>query len=485
MFTTTTGMFIPDTQGLVVNAADFGFLPTSSATRNDTAIAAALAALPSSGPGVILIPVTGTATYFITKSIIIDRNNVALIAYGQRGGAATIAIDASADPTWALILGNTQTITGCLIDGLQFVGKNSGTSTGGGILWRAGFSKMRQCKIALFGGKGCSVIPFSGSLFEILFEDVDFVINGMNTSSHDDNLVLGVGIESCEFIRVISQGDIALTTTVHGITALGDYLKFVACHCYFCSSSGLFSSGVGNQVLGGEYETNGVYGIQSTGNQFTCTGNAGYGNGFADILISGTSSVNGAKLSSPNNLNIYCTSSGAVIGNNVLSGAANSIQLDAGATNVTVHDNSCAQAILTKSTNSQIHDNVASTITEQTGAQGNDIHDNKVTSAITLVGTTTAIRNNPGHNPIGNVAAPGFPASGTGVTNTSGYDVTAYVANGVNAITQVQIAGAGGSYVNTNFQIAASGWGAIRLPVGASVKFTYAGGAPAWTWFGD
>ena len=100
-------------------------------------------------------------------------------------------------------------------------------------------------------------------------------------------------------------------------------------------------------------------------------------------------------------------------------------------------------------------------------------------------GTGHIIRNNHGYNPVGQVTAPAFPATTVAATNTTGSDVTAFIANGTGAITQVQIAGVAGTYVNTNFQIAASGWGAIRIPTGGSVKFTYASGSPAWTWFGD
>lgn len=97
----------------------------------------------------------------------------------------------------------------------------------------------------------------------------------------------------------------------------------------------------------------------------------------------------------------------------------------------------------------------------------------------------TVVRSCPGYNPIGQVTAPAFPATTVAATNTTGVDVMAYVTNGVGAITQVQIAGIAGTYVNTNFQIAASGWGAIRIPAGGSVKFTYGSGAPAWVWMGD
>jgi hypothetical protein len=107
-------------------------------------------------------------------------------------------------------------------------------------------------------------------------------------------------------------------------------------------------------------------------------------------------------------------------------------------------------------------------------------------AVIVLNATSTArVHHNKGWNPVGNVAAPTFPATTVAATNNTGLDVTAYITNGTSAITQVQIAGVGGSFVNTNLNIVASGWGVVRIPAGAQVKFTYAAGAPAWTWFAD
>lgn len=78
---------------------------------------------------------------------------------------------------------------------------------------------------------------------------------------------------------------------------------------------------------------------------------------------------------------------------------------------------------------------------------------------------------------VGTTTAPTFPASTVASFNTKGADVTAYIANGTSAITSITV----GSTV-TGMQIAANGWGTVRIPHGMSAKFTYAGGTPAWTW---
>jgi hypothetical protein len=89
-------------------------------------------------------------------------------------------------------------------------------------------------------------------------------------------------------------------------------------------------------------------------------------------------------------------------------------------------------------------------------------------------------RYNQGYNPRGSIVPATFPATTVNATNNSGSDVTAYIVNGANAITQIQVAG-----VTTGLTIAANGTGQVFIPAGSTVNFTYAGGAPSWTWFGN
>ena len=80
-------------------------------------------------------------------------------------------------------------------------------------------------------------------------------------------------------------------------------------------------------------------------------------------------------------------------------------------------------------------------------------------------------------NYAGTTTAPSFPATTVAATNTKGADVTAFIANGTSAITAVTL----GTTV-TGIQIAANGYATIRIPMGQSIKFTYGGGTPTWTW---
>jgi len=124
-------------------------------------------------------------------------------------------------------------------------------------------------------------------------------------------------------------------------------------------------------------------------------------------------------------------------------------------------------------------------VTEGGSLGTSNTYENNDTAGLAITQTNGIFKNNRGYNPVGQVTAPAFPATTVAATNTTGVDVIAYIANGTSAITVVQIAGVGGTYVTTLYQIAASGFGMVRIPAGGSVKFTYAAGVPTWTWMGD
>ncbi len=480
-------------KNLFINATDYGLSGTNTAAQNDVAIANWIAALSLGGVGYVPI-----GLYLYSQSIIIDNDNVSLVGLGNRVGAPTFQMVTN-DPAYALIVGNTKNVNSCLIAGLAFVGRNSTTSTGKGIRFRSNGGKMFQVKVALFGGNGIDLDSFSGTVYELFLEDIETTTNGMNSSTHGDGLTISGLVSDSEYHRVISSGDAGRTTTVNGIKLVGaGAQKFVDCHCYFCSNDGLnnaASPGAKLSIIGGAYETNGANGIETAGPGASIIGAACYSNGNTGIACFAQTTVADCTLNANTNADIYANSAnGGVLEGNTCSGTISAISLDTGAAGYVVADNNLAatttNVLTTKSTNSDIHDNTilgGGNIVEQTGAQGNNIHDNTLIGGgtITIIGTTTRVRNNPGYNPVGQVTAPAFPATTVGVTNTSGRDVTAYIANGTAAITVIQIAGVAGTYVTTGMQIAASGWGSVRIPAGGSVKFTFASGAPSWVWMGE
>ncbi len=429
------GLAIPGATSLV-SAADYGLLSTNTAAKNDVAMANAFASVASGGA--IGVPF---GAYRISQSMIIDNDNVSLIGFGERGGAPSFFIDPSADPSYALIVGNTKVVNNNLIQGLQFVGRNNTTSTGAGILFRSNLGKIQQCRVGLFGGLGISVSPFSGALVEVFFHDVDLLINGMNALAHALNLFIHGNVADSEFHRVIAEGDISQAVTTAGIDCEGTLNKFIDCHCYYHSASGIFVGGDRNQIIGGEYETN-VIGIQSIGQKLSVIGIAGYGNSYSDIKTTGSVIIADCNLQSVISYNIVSSSpNGGIIADNILSGAPNGILLD-------------------------------------TGSSGFKMHDNDITSIsdsiqIIIVGTQTKVRNNPGHNPKGGNIAPTIPASNTPLTNTTGYDVTVFISGGT--LSNVAIGGVSTGGLSTE---------SYRLPVGQSITLTYTV-APTWTWFGD
>lgn len=470
-----------------VNVAQYGASPSNTAAQNDTAIANAIAALPSNGPGTLLFPCIGTGIYKISQSIIVDKDNIALVAFG-RVGTVTIQIDASVDPTWALIVGNTKNVQNCAISGLGFQGKNSSTSTGGGILFRANEGSIKQVYVTQFGGSGISLNAFSGTLFEMHLDDVLLIKNGMNSTTPGDNLLIN-NVSDSEYHRIISAGNSTKNTTRYGINNTGGNHKFVNCHCYWAAQAGFENTGANVQVIGGEYETNGTYGIENGGTTFTVSQAACFGNTNSDINSYNSASITETMCSSACFQNIYVNSAnGGVIGNNLLSGAQNAIVLDTGAAGYSVHDNKCSSTtsdtIFTRGTNSSIHDNVLTGggITESGAANNNDIHDNSIPSGktITLVGTGTKVRNNPGYNPRGHsVTQPGVPASTVAVTNTTGCDCMVLIAGGT--LTAIII---GGSATGITAAAAAGSVHSVRVPVGQTIAITYSV-APTWQWFGD
>src|SRR6266567_1577583 len=467
------GLAIPGATSLV-SAADYGLLSTNTAAKNDVAMANAFASVASGGA--IGVPF---GAYRISQSMIIDNDNVSLIGFGERGGAPSFFIDPSADPSYALIVGNTKVVNNNLIQGLEFVGRNNTTSTGAGILFRSNLGKIQQCRVGLFGGLGISVCPFSGALVEVFFHDVDLLINGMNALAHALNLFIHGNVADSEFHRVIAEGDISQAVTTAGIDCEGTLNKFIDCHCYYHSASGIFVGGDRNQSIGGEYETN-VIGIQSIGQKLSVIGIAGYGNSYSDIKTTGSVIIADCNLQSVISYNIVSSSpNGGIIADNILSGAPNGILLDTGSSGFKMHDNditSISDSIQIKATNSDIHDNtVNQNIVEQVGAQNNNIHDNQIAAGktIIIVGTQTKVRNNPGHNPKGGNIAPTIPASNTPLTNTTGYDVTVFISGGT--LSNVAIGGVSTGGLSTE---------SYRLPVGQSITLTYTV-APTWTWFGD
>ncbi len=116
--------------------------------------------------------------------------------------------------------------------------------------------------------------------------------------------------------------------------------------------------------------------------------------------------------------------------------------------------------------------------------EGNDVLGNKTAGILNNASPFTGfvIRNNAGHNPVGPITAPTFPASGTPAVNNTGYDVTVYITA---AAQHISIAIDGTTL--TGVVVPAGGVsGPIRLPANQSITLTYTGGGtPSWQWVAD
>jgi hypothetical protein len=97
--------------------------------------------------------------------------------------------------------------------------------------------------------------------------------------------------------------------------------------------------------------------------------------------------------------------------------------------------------------------------------------------------TGAEVRNNKGWNPVGNVTTPAFPATTVGQQNLTGHDVVAYILNGANSMTFV-VTGVGLGNIAAPPAVPAGAWFTVIIPAGQTFTPTYAGGAPAWKWYG-
>jgi hypothetical protein len=108
---------------------------------------------------------------------------------------------------------------------------------------------------------------------------------------------------------------------------------------------------------------------------------------------------------------------------------------------------------------------------------GNNVNGSGLMFTGSISGTGNLVRDNAGYVASAN-QAPAFPATTIASTNTTGYAVKVYVANGTSAITVVTING-----VVSGLTIPLSTQQFVTvLEPGDSIAFTYGGGAPTWTW---
>jgi hypothetical protein len=114
----------------------------------------------------------------------------------------------------------------------------------------------------------------------------------------------------------------------------------------------------------------------------------------------------------------------------------------------------------------------------------NDIGNNKTAPFLSNASPNPGfvIRHNFGFNPVGMVAAPAVPATGSPFVNNTGFDVNVYLTSGaqpvslaINGVPLLGVTLPGGGSVSAP----------IHLPANQTITLTYTGGPPAWQWVAE
>lgn len=453
MFTSTPGMFFADQQSLITNVLDFSPIDPSGKTDSTSGFQKAINAIPPPATpfdavgGGLWVPV---GTYLVSGLTL----TWPIAIYGA-GWGTSIKLAASANKyIFAFTPQASFRFTGAVFSHfkLDCNGANQSSASGG------------------FDANGACYCLFDHLWIEAPFQ--------YGISLHDDNLG---GFGHHNIIRgrtwfhngtsVIGAGGIGVGVRMHN----SDENLITENIFEQCGSPGgsfnnaaLFDDGglqaITHNVFVADPNTNGVEQMKLASSNYQIIGNIFDGGTSSQLEVTGNNAV--------------------IIGNKFYRPINTSACLQLGGTGHSVENNAFESSPSANASQSAVN---GASLGGLVNVSGNTV----VTNGSWQSGgpfaniTNLALRNNVGYNPVGSLTPPGFPASTVAVVNTSGSDVTAYITNGVSAITQIQIAGAGGSYVTTGDTIGASGVDHIRLPVGAGVKFTYAGGTPSWTWFGE
>jgi hypothetical protein len=241
-------------------------------TADQTAINAALAALP--GAGRVLI---GPGTVSLTDKIIINQSNTELHGCGY---ATYIQAAAGFNASAAALVhvGPASVLTGNVISDMQLDG-NHGTASGSAVGILASTSQLLVERVEVKNSNGDSYYfqAFDGStpLFEILMSDC-YAWFPAGFGVH-----VGTTVDNSEFIRVFAVGSNQGTPVAgssDGFNVAGSGCKFLLCHPYFNAGNGMtLASGSANvSVIGGEYETNTGYGIQALGSDHLSVAEASF-----------------------------------------------------------------------------------------------------------------------------------------------------------------------------------------------------------------
>jgi hypothetical protein len=437
--------------------------------------------LPSTG-GTVFFP---GGSYLLSSPLTITASNITLMANEQ----ATLLPTSGADPAYLLEIGTTANQNNCAVLGLNFQGKGTTTSTGGGIRAACSNLLIRDVTASQCGGRGLSLTAISGTIGAIVLEHVTLTKNGMNTTTPADNLVVDSSVTNVDYVTVISS-----QAGAAGFNLTGGFHSLYDCQANNNTGDGFLLTLVNQGFLvGGGAQNNGGNGInaQTASIPQAALGIANmffYGNTAAsDIFINSAASplVVGCSAASicntVANIRFYRAQFGLLADCIVGNGTAPAVTIEQGISKfIVIHDCSLFSAGTTalslSGTHNTIHDNgVTGNIVEVAGADYSLFHDNNGTGTLTLIGTHSVARNTLTYNPVGPLTAPAIAASGTAVQNTFPVTVEVHVYGGT-----VSAIGIGNTSSTTATGLTS---GSFRLDPAQYISITYTV-QPSWSWFG-
>jgi parallel beta-helix repeat protein len=361
-------------------------------------INAALASLPdganSSGTVVLL-----EGTYTLSDSIVIDKDGARLV--GQ-GWGTVLRLANGANSTMVLVGpdANRQFVE---IAELRLFGNGENQTAGHGILLRGSGHRLHRINIEGARQDGIRAESADGSdQYEFVCDDLTVIHSGRDGISLDD------AIFNAEIIRVVVHGA-RNGPGRYGIYDRGGQNKFLLCHTYHNPSHGFFKDyGREARISGGEYESNGGYGIRLF-SVVGCSvdGALFYGNGDAGISLSyGVDcTLTGNTSRSTNETGIYLSGSSRnlVSGNTIYETTKSGIHVGDGsrlnriAGNV-VHDVTAGTSSIwvSDSSDNDVTANLVDIDINETGkSNGNRFIDNRVSAGrVNTIGKNSEKRGN-------------------------------------------------------------------------------------------
>jgi hypothetical protein len=235
----------------------------------------------------------GPGTYRVSAPLIVDVANSVILGSGGHSQTTILKPMAGSNPAYIFEVGNGNYVNRITMRGIAFDGDYSNQASGSAIHWRGNDGIVEDIDIKYFKGDGILCeggLTDADRIYELKFDKITISYCG------GDGLVLEENISDGVFrnINVRGYSTPATERIQIGFNVKGNGLTFIACHPYFCASHGMYLvSGSQNQIIGGQYESNGGSGIYADGSsENTISGGVlFYGNVAGDVIQHGGKSL--------------------------------------------------------------------------------------------------------------------------------------------------------------------------------------------------